>query len=105
MVAANMKAVTKGKKVQAKEEGIPQWQQGVRTGNIKMTKNGWDTTERTNQINQHKALCDQLGQDLEEMKTNFGRPTTMNEQAVEPAQPVAEVNVIQDAPAPAKAQR
>lgn len=46
-----MKAVTKGKKVQAKEEGIPQWQQGVRTGNLKMSKNGWDTTERTNQIN------------------------------------------------------
>ena len=103
MVAANMKAVTKGKKVQAKEEGIPQWQQGVRTGNLKMSKNGWDTTERTNHINQHKALCDQLGQELEEMKTNFGRPTTMNEEAVEPAQSNTEVNVIQDSPVSEKA--
>ena len=94
MVAANMKAVTKGKKIQEKESGIPQWQQGVRTGNIKATKNGWDTTERTNHINQHRALCDQLGQELEDMKQNFGRQV---EQASEPA----EVNIIPDRPATA----
>ena len=48
MVAANIKAVTKGKKAQAKEEGSPQWQQGVRPVN---QKNGLDTKDRTNHIN------------------------------------------------------
>ena len=91
-IAQNMKAVSKGKKVQAKEACMPQWQQGVRTGNLKLSKNGWDTTERTNQINQHKALCDQLGQELEEMKQNYSRPTTAMEQACEPAQ----ANIIED---------
>ena len=51
MVAKNMKAQVKGKKMEKKEGKIPQWQQGIRTANFVDPRRDCETSpERTNQI-------------------------------------------------------